>query len=109
MDIDDKSPIVSVLYAGPSAVGMEPLDQVSRDVEQGVARFPSFDLASKHGDQVRSQGDDVVPAVLRDGGGQTDDRDRHVEFQVGDLELSDFADPQAGSSQEGVEVGPALP
>ena len=51
-----------------------------RDVEQTVGRRPALDLATKDSDQVGPQGDEIVPAVLRDGGGQADDRDRPAEI-----------------------------
>jgi hypothetical protein len=85
MDIDDKAPIVPVNDPGPAAVRVKALDQVGRDVEQRVGRFPSLDLASKHDDQVRPQRNDVSLSVLGNGGSQPDDRNIGVKIQVGNL------------------------
>ena len=108
MDIDDKASIVSVNDPGPATVRVKSLDQVGRDVEQRVGRFPSLDLASKHDDQVRPQRDDVSLAILGNGGSQPDDRNSRVEIQVGNLQPLDLSLSQSRSRQERVQVGSVL-
>jgi len=108
MDIDDKVPVVPMSDSGPAAVRVKALDQVGRDVEQRVGRFPSLDLASKHDNQVRPQRDDISLAVLGNGGSQPDDRNSRAEIQVGNLQSLDLSLSQSRSRQERVQVSSVL-
>jgi hypothetical protein len=102
VNIDDQSPVVPVFDSGPFAVGVESCDQASGDIEQAVGWLAAAGPNAQQVDQVRTEGDSFRTSALGDCGGQTDDRDRSVEIQVGDFQLPDFADSQAGPRQEGV-------
>jgi hypothetical protein len=80
-------------------------DQGCRNVEHAVIRSASRDAKAQSSHQIRPQRDDAVLAVLGNCGGQPDDGDRSIKVHIGDLQLSDFADPQSRSRKEGVQVG----
>ena len=90
---------------GPAAVGVEPTDQIGGDVEHPIGSAASLDATTKHGNKIGSKGDRVILPVLCGCRAQTDDRDRAVEIQVGDVQLPDFVDPQSRPRQERVQVG----
>ena len=107
MQIDLPTASVASSDPGPAAVSVEPTNQVGGDVEHPIGGAASLDAPTKHSDKIGSKWDRVVLAVFCGCRAQTDDRDRAVEIQVGDVQLPDFVDPQSGSRQERVEIGSA--
>ena len=108
MQIDLPTAAVASSDPGPAAVGVKPSDQVGGEVEHPISSAASLDAPTKHGDKVGSKGDRVIPTVLCGCRAQTDDRNRAVEIQVGDVQLPDFVESQSGSRQERVQVGSVL-
>ena len=105
MQIDLPTASVASSDPGPAAVGVKPPDQVGGDVEHPIGGAASLDAPTKHSDKIGSKWDRVVLAVFCGCRAQTDDRDRTVEIQVGNVQLPDFVDPQSRSRQERIQIG----
>jgi hypothetical protein len=108
MQVDLVAPVVVARDAGSLAITMESADQVGGDVEDLLACLLALNVRAKHRDEVGTQGNESAVLVLGRLGPEGDARDRTVEVEVGDPELADLVDPQAGAGEERVKICPIV-
>jgi hypothetical protein len=101
--------VVALRDAGSTAVGIEALDEIRRNIEDDLARLATRDPRSEDVDQIHSQRQERGSAGLVDIRPDLVTRDPAVKVEVADEKLRQLADSEPGPDQDAVQVRSVRP